>query len=653
MRSQRGRSVCRSSAWGFCVALALVAGPREGAAGLLLPRDGGAAPSLRAERILLVEGAAGATTLAQVAPDAPHGPLCWLLPVPGTLQRVDLHAADLFATLDAATVPRRVDLPLVRGEGCGGGDPTEPLPLSRGLHPWKSLAGAPAAPVGLHDVAQLREWLSASACAGADAARAALAPLLAEGWSVAATLLPEAGPPDSSPGPPGAAGWALLAEHGGRGLALGLGGVEWGTEGTAEQILYVVAGGRVRGDGRPLVPIEAPAYFSAQVFSEFYEALFREQLAAAGGDALGLEWAADLERSPGVASDLAELGPPPFAGERRVLTRLRSFRPSSEAFAVTSFVVEPEAPEWRVRSIAGASVAPLAPPRLGGPGGGGEGIAGLLLALGILAGLWRLRRQPGRRSLSPQLAAGAAAVLAASVLGGCASVSDFRSARVLDRGKFEWMAGLAPARDPRHDLEREAPAPEATTSPRGVAPFVGAAYGIGRSWDASLQIFPVGLRALLRRGLLDERKGAPFSLTVGAAASGLFDPTSTRRCFRTQSTDEGSDDGCLEERHWGGLVELPLTVSQQLDALAWYAGLKFGAAWFASDLRYADDLADFADVDLAKSSLRWTAGLYGGVEVEVAQGLVVVPEIQVMSSVNEVRRVVYYLVPGLALRWGP
>jgi hypothetical protein len=268
---------------------------------------------------------------------------------------------------------------------------------------------------------------------------------------------------------------------------------------------------------------------------------------------------------------------------------------------------------------------------------------GLPAGLGLVAllGLVLRRARRRRRRCLP-------ALLVVACCGGCIPQSALRGAEVLPPGLSDLVVGVAAGRDPVHDLDRVPPVPQASTSPRGAAPIIGLARGLGRGYDLQILAFPLGGRLDLRRALLEEHMGWPLSLTAGLAAGGLWDPGLEQRCAGTEGHE--GQDGCFEGQRWGAFVEFPLTLSQRRGGLCWFVGAKLGILWLHDQTSYADRAGRFEAVELGKSTTRIIADLGIGTELRVGQGLTLVPELRLLSSANEARRLVFYVVPGLALR---
>lgn len=636
--------------------------PAQESLACLFPVAPGARPAVLAQRAVLLRGDGQTQLLIQTScpPEGAGG--CWVVPVPGRVLAAAPSATELFSLLDAHCAPHWIDDPGATAGGCGGFAEAEPV-VGGGLSPWDerpaeldvhALAGAQA----------VQQWLAEQGCLAPDSVPAELQRLEQAGWEFVAAFVPALpgakGPAPRPVGPDQGLLVSYAADEAGLSTALlrGLPDQE------LDLLLYAVAGHRQAVRGHPTVDVDAPAWLAGDAFEQLYDRLLRQRLAAAGPGALASEFAGPLESGTALQQALAALAAPggavPPGG---YLTRLQALLPAAELGDELMLDRHATDDPVRVRIFLSAGLLRV--------GGGGAGrlpappstaralpATLLLLLLALLPVLLRLpwpwqARGPAAgscwRGAAPVLAALALGLAATLPAGGCLPVGRLRSAQILEPGELEAMAGLFPARDPRHDLSHQPPVPGTSTSPRAALPALGLAYGLGHAMDASLLVSPIGGRTELRRTLLHE-PAHPVSLAAGVALGGMYDFLEEERCQPMASSTGAHPDGCFEERRWGALVELPLTVSQQLGSFGWYAGLELGWLWLGSELRYADPQSVFPAVGLSKQVRRWTTGIFGGIEIQATEQLTVAGELQVLSSLNEARRMVYYLVPGVAVK---
>lgn len=602
-------------------------------------------PHVAALRALLVsDPEGGSSTWLQVALEPPASAACWLQPIQGHVDGVEARSGRVLDVLRAETAPRSLDFPRNQyGQAaCGGegGDDLQAVPLG---HEWVSYR-AELQPTALDSEAQARQWLEAEGCVVASSDAEAIAGLAAAGWEFVAVVLP-AHPAGDEP-----VGWPRVVDQALWVSSDAPAGLHWGRAASAdprpatERYVWTVGPARPVLQGRRLFEVQAPPFYRPESFEVMYARLLDEQWEAAGPEAVALEYAARLSDTPPLAAALAaalDAGAVGLGAGRGFVARLHARAPPAGDDRPLRVLPGSDERPFRVRVIASA--------------GGALGILLVFLLAALLA-----HRRSGQRPHSAGGSTGAggrpgalllllALGAASSVSGGCLSTGGLRSAEITPRGETDLLFAAAAARDPRHDLDREAPVPEGTTTPRGVVPALGLSRGLGAGYDLAAWVYPIGSRLELRRSLLDGGAAGELSLTVGAAGSVLWDPLQGERCLQRQPDDVL--DGCYREQRWGAAAEVPVTLSQHLGAVSWYAGAKLGVLWLRSDLEYSDPADVFASLDVSKETWRLTTGVFGGVELKLGAGFGLIPELQVLTSVNDARRLVFYVVPGLGLRW--
>ncbi len=386
-----------------------------------------------------------------------------------------------------------------------------------------------------------------------------------------------------------------------------------------EVLLLVAAGGRMDVEGAPQGTMAPPATAPAVTgdIGEAYE-----------------EWLADrvaLVGKGGPAALVEYAGPVRVGGAGRVVTRFSVVLP--RASGATRLTLSPSArsASHRVRAIVSAG-------RLG-PGprpGGGEGPA-LALLLALLLGLLAFRRRP-RRAL-------AVLVLLAALAGtGCPSLGHFQGARSLPKGDHRWSVALAPARDIRHDLNKEAPSSEQTETPRALLPEVSWRYGWQSDTDVGVSLTLGGVKGQVRRQLL-RQEAHRINLGAGLGVGAFIHPAYGGVC--APAPDGSGDDGCFSSLFWGGLLDVPLAISRQAGNLEVYLGVR--GAWLVLEggTTYEDPTGRFPDVEVDTSVRRVLIGLLMGAVVETGT-MVLVPELQVMSSRNLAGDLIWYPMVGVS-----
>jgi len=622
--------------------LALLLGLTPVARAACYPLAGPASAARVATRLLLIPGEAGQPSRLLAASES--GPLpaggCLVVPVPGPIRDVLPQTSALLRELDAATAPRWVEDPGIGAGGCGGTDDEDHPSLGGGTARWGEDA-TDLQPAILTSPGELTGWLAGRGCDLAALPADLLAADSWAGWQFAAAWVP-ATPAGASPGQA-----VLAVTYDAASPEVGLRLFQPLVAGELDLILWVVAAHRLHGADRATLALHPPQHLSGRAFDTQYEQLLQSRLAEGGAGSLVTEFAAPLLASPALTASFAALGVVPGEAGARFLTRLRTLLPPAELARPLRLQRAADDEAVRVRILYGAGFPGL---------GSGSAAAGRLLGGALLLVLLfrRRRPRPGMRRWS-RLACSWPAALALLLpsFTGCLPLGELRTAAIQPEGEFALSAGLIPARDTRHDLGRESPVPRTSTSPRGILPAVGATYGLGSGYDVGGLVYPLGARLDGRRALLREGE-APVALALGLSLSGFFDPGVNDRCV--PSADEalfGAEDGCFDEYGWGALLDVPLTVSQQVGVLGWFAGVKLGVLLVRSERTYTAPQGGFPALSFDKEVLRGTAGIFGGVELRLGERLSLASELQILSSLSEVRRVVYYVVPGLALRFTP
>ena len=641
--------------------LLLVCGLPASARALLIPERGGPAPLMAAQRALLIQGAKRSHVLAQVGILGETPGFCWVLPVPGRILEAKAVLAEAFEQLDHETAPHRVDMPPSEAffKGCSMDD----APLERdaprvggGLSTWEQQPGVVRLGT-FSETSALAGWLEQNGCMASGTAIRVLEGCEERGWQFAAAHMPplEGEPrgeglrPADYMEPTRAHDQALWVSFESSELAYALESLDGSVQAELDLLIYLVGLHRFVPVERPLVELGPPGAFAAEAFDSVYDHLLRTRLEEGGPGAFATEYAAPLWAAPGAASMLRQLMPGEWSADALYLTRLRSILAPADLGGPLRFEFSDADRAVRIRII--SSAGPIMSMM-----GGGHWLATALVGLLLLAGRHRSQKRGGsggpREKRGPTGPASLLAVMAlasaALSSSSCLPIGSFRSARLTPPKSLEASLAFVPARDPRHDLDREDPVPQTSTPPRAMVPGLGLSYGLGSGHDLGLLVYPLGARLDLRRSLVTEETG-PLSLVAGIGLAGFWDPTGEERCIEAKGSEV--EDGCFEETRWGGLVEVPLTVSQRVGSVTWYTGAKVAVVWLGSDLCYRDRHRVFSDINLDKESLLVTAGVFFGAELLLGANLKLVPELQVMSSVNEVDRLVYYVMPGVALRY--
>jgi len=621
-----------SAACALCV-LATLWAVSPASAYVLRVRDN-APPRVVATRALVVSEDPNSTALwLQLGVAAGGGPACWVQPIPGEVLEADAQPGEVLAALQAETAPRSLDLPRNQygGRGCGGGDEADDELHAVPLGPaWEHQPGE-LRPATHGDSAQLRQWLGEQGCELTEKHAEELDRLSGQGWSFVSALLPEAPAYDApTPGAPWVGAQAMRIRFDGPPTLHAPARAAGGSAAPQSWIWTLASGRPVLVAEHRLFEVRSPTHYRPEAFESMYARLVAEQLAAAGPGAVALEFAAPVGSVPPLAQTLVgAVGP---GGPNRFVTRLYRGAGERHGDATLEIVPGSDRTPFRVRVIASA-----------GSAGGSWGWA--LLAF-LLTVAW-LRRERRRASIP----APAVLALALSLLpvAGCLSSGGLRSAEITPRGRTDLLGGAAAARDPRHALDREAPVPEGTTTPRGAVPTLGVSRGLGGGYDLAAWVYPIGSRLELRRSLIDGSADGSLSLTMGVAGGVLWDPLQGERCLHTGPS--GAVDGCYREQRWAAEADVPLTVSQHVGAVSWYAGIKAGVIWLRSDLSYEHHDGSFDPVEVSKETWRFSAGIFGGAELHLSEACGLIPELQILTSLNDSDRLVFYVVPGIGLRW--
>jgi len=390
---------------------------------------------------------------------------------------------------------------------------------------------------------------------------------------------------------------------------------------TVEVILLVVADGQMALEGVPGGRMDPPG-----------------AAPAVPGD-IGLTyagWLADRVQAVGDGGPAALLeyaGPVVHGGQTRYATRFHIVLPPASGATRLRLTANASGERHRVRTI--VSGGALASP--GGRGGGpGPSLLAALAALLALASIRRAR----------WVLRSSAAVVALLMLAGCPSLSHFQGARTAPAGTHEWTAALGVARDVRHDLNTAPPTEGRSHTPRGLLPELAYRYGWRQDADVGLRMSLGGVKGDVRLQLL-EQADRGVNLTAALGLSAFVLPFQGDQCAPALQGDD--QDGCFTSLFWGGMADVPFTVSRSVGGLEVYMGLRFAYLVVTGETAYSDPTGGFDDVAVSKSVHRFLTGPIFGVVVDVGEGVRVVPEIQVMSSRNAAGDLIWYPVPGLAV----
>ncbi len=326
----------------------------------------------------------------------------------------------------------------------------------------------------------------------------------------------------------------------------------------------------------------------------------------------------------GAAAMLEFSGPITLDGEPRHASRWRISIPSGvPPPATVSFSPDPGRARHRVRAIVSAS---LAAPAL------------------LLLFLWAAYRARRRVFAGfPLATAVVVAIPLALSLGGCPSVGVLRGATVLERGVSEWSYALSPARDVRHDLNKEPPKTAQNRTPRTVQPEVSWRYGWRDETDVTLRMFAGGAKGEVRTLLL-RQSDVGVNVSAGFGLSGFVHPNYGGVCAEG-ATDTG-EDGCFSSLFGGGTVDVPVLVSRTVGHNEFYLGLRAGGLLMRGGTTYEDPTGDYGDVEVTKSVVTGMAGVIFGVSLG-AGGYRLTPELQILSSRSAGGSVIWFPIVGV------
>jgi len=258
----------------------------------------------------------------------------------------------------------------------------------------------------------------------------------------------------------------------------------------------------------------------------------------------------------------------------------------------------------------------------------------------------RISTGPGLLASLVAVARSSSGAAALTLLAGYPTLGHFQGAATLQQGTHEWTAALGAARDVRHDLGSVPPAEARIHAPRTLLPEVAWRYGWRPETDVGLRVSLGTVKGQARRRFLRQGEHG-VDLAAGLGLSVFVLPLQGAPCV--PAPDGGGDDGCFSSLFYGGLVDLPVTLSRRVGGLELYAGLRLGWLVATGETTYADPAGRFDDLRVGKTVRRVLGGPILGVRVDVAEGILVVPEIQVMSSRNASGGLIWYPVPGLAV----
>ncbi len=570
--------------------------------------------SLVAHRVIVASSGARVHLHWQIVADGPGG-YCLVVPVPGEVIQARLGSPEVMARLDGYTAPAQVDAPWA-SPGCDpyGGDDQGTDPEVR-PDVLDAVPDPRQAELSTHpSPAALVTWITARGCQAPPALEERLEGLAARGWSMVAAHVPPASPPRPEPGETPWAGPVVTILTTSPAVAPPM-------DDTGDLYLFTLGEEALVPEDRPVVVPTLPGYFSGEAFSDLYRRTMERTIEEGPDHALVLEFSGPVSRGQVEALRAAGL---PAGGVLR-----RYHEPLPDDGREITFVVGGGDPPMRLRTVTSAgSMA-------SGPSPPGDWLLVLLAVMALALG-----SRDGRRL--------ARVVPLLAMLSGCLPVGELRDARLVPPGESRTVAALVPARDPRHDLDREPPVPQRSTNPRGAVPAVGVAYGLARGWDSQVMVFPVGGRLDLRRGLHTD---GPVLVSAGVSVSGFWEPGTDDQCLASEAGGGRGTDGCFSQTRWGFLANVPLVVSFESESRTrGYVGLALALARTFEDLEYQDPTGTFDGLVLDKQSTVWTAGIFGGTVIEVGPGTCLALELQLISSTNEASKLVYYLVPGIGVR---